>query len=65
MKKILGIIVIFISILFIIPSSGNRVNADPTRTGTCCKEDESLCNAGGEDHWDMYYKTDGPCKEVQ
>lgn len=54
---------IFISILFIIPSSGNRVNADPLQTGTCCPEDDSLCNAGGDDYWDMYYKESGSCKD--
>lgn len=30
-------------------------------TGTCCREAGSICNAGGLDHQDYYYKESGPC----
>lgn len=30
-------------------------------TGTCCREYASICNAGGGDHQDYYYKAEGKC----
>lgn len=32
-----------------------------TETGTCCTETRSICNAGGADNPDKYYKASGPC----
>ena len=31
------------------------------QTGTCCREAGSICNAGGGDHTDYYYKEAGTC----
>lgn len=31
------------------------------QTGTCCHEAKSICNAGGTDHTDYYYKATGSC----
>lgn len=33
-------------------------------TGTCCQETASICNAGGGDHMDYYYKTQGCCSPL-
>src|SRR3954468_4254872 len=41
--------------------SANNACADPIQTGTCCPQNLSLCNAGGGDHQDYYYKETGPC----
>ena len=30
-------------------------------TGTCCREMNSICNAGGGDNPGYYYKSEGPC----
>lgn len=31
-------------------------------TGTCCHEVDSICNAGGTDHVNYYYKSSGSCQ---
>lgn len=33
-------------------------------TGTCCKETSSICNAGGPEHMDYYYKAEGKCSPL-
>lgn len=38
----------------------NDAMCEPS-TGTCCREHQSICNAGGQDHTDYYYKSEGPC----
>lgn len=33
--------------------------------GTCCPEEDSVCNIGGDDQQDKYKKAcDGSCKEI-
>ena len=41
--------------------TGNNACADPVPTGTCCFQSTSICNAGGGDHVDYYYKETGAC----
>ena len=31
------------------------------QVGTCCRQLDSICNAGGGDHTNHYYKESGPC----
>lgn len=40
---------------------GLAVNAACAETGTCCPESRSICNAGGTEHMDYYYKSEGCC----
>lgn len=32
--------------------------------GTCCPESESICNAGGGDELDYYFKAGGSCRGI-
>ncbi len=34
------------------------------QTGTCCQETASICNAGGPEHNDYYYKSEGCCNPL-
>lgn len=40
--------------------AGVAVN-DACAEGTCCPEDDSWCNIGGDDHEDSYKKSEGKC----
>lgn len=43
-------------------TTGLKANDAQCFTGTCCYEYQSICNAGGGNVSDYYYKSAGSCK---